>query len=68
MLDKYRMFHGWPSDNRDSFMCVYSRCNKFSPAKQTVQLYEKGLKVRAEVSWDTKAQKKSFIEVSCGLE
>lgn len=60
MLDKYSMFHGWPSDNWESFMCVYSRCYKFSPAKQILQLYEKGLKVSVEVTRDMKAQKKAI--------
>lgn len=68
MLDKYSMFHGWPSDNWKSFMCVYSRCYKFNPAKQTLQLYEEGLKVNAEVNQGMKAQKDLSIEVPCGLE
>ncbi len=76
MLDKYSMFHGWPLNNWDSFMCVYSKCYKFNPAKHTLQLYEKGLKVSAEVTRDMKAQISNLLSLlwvrlkkrACGIK
>ncbi len=47
-------------------MCVYSKCYKFNPAKHTLQLYEKGLKVSAEVTRDMKAQISNLLKSPVG--